>query len=176
MTTQPHSTIGPVASDVDLERTARAYVTMWNERDVAAIPRLVSETFVMHDPAAPATGVAGPKGEAHGRAGLEQFVELIHTAFPDFEISVLDMLVGADLAMYEVRLTMTHDGPLGGLPPTGRPVEIRGVSVLRFEDGLIAEHRFHADVSDVGEQLGLTFPTILGQLPKSLVGKARSVL
>jgi predicted ester cyclase len=122
----------------------------------------------------PETGVSGSKGEARGREGLGQFMELLTIAFPDFEITVLDMLTGEDLSMYEVRLTMTHEGPLGGLPPTGRRVDIRGASVLRLENGLIEEHRFHTNMQDSAEQLGLTFPAVLGQLPKLLLGKVRS--
>jgi steroid delta-isomerase-like uncharacterized protein len=149
---------------------------MWNDRDYAAIPRLVSENFVMYDPAVPAERVSGPKGEAHGREGLREFMELLTIAFPDFEITILDILAGESLAMYEVRLTMTHDGPLGGLPPTGRQVEIRGVSILRLEAGTIDEHVFHTNMNEANEQLGLTFPQVIGQLPKLLIGKVRMSL
>jgi hypothetical protein len=76
--------------------------------------------------------------------------------------------------MYEVRLAMTHEGPLGRLPPTGRRVDIRGVSVLRIEDELVTEHRFHTNMQDSAEQLGLTFPAVLGQLPKLMLAKMRS--
>ena len=163
-----------VVAAPDATAIATAYVQMWNDRDYEAIPRLVSEAFVMYDPAVPAAGVAGPKGEAHGWDGLGQFMELLTTAFPDFEVTVLDVLAGEDLAMYEVRLTMTHEGPLGGLPPTGRRVDVCGVSVLRLKNGLIEEHRFHTNMQDSAEQLGLTFPSVLGQLPTLLLGKLRS--
>ena len=172
MTTYPTPEAGTVTAS-DTTAIATAYVQMWNDRDYEAIPRLVSESFVMYDPAVPAAGVAGPKGEAHGRDGLRQFVELLTTAFPDFEVTVLDILSGEDLAMYEVRLTMTHEGPLGGLPPTGRRVDVRGASILRLEDGVVAEHRFHTNMQESAEQLGLTFPAILGQFPKLLLGKLR---
>jgi steroid delta-isomerase-like uncharacterized protein len=162
-----------LSAENDPEATALAYVQMWNSRDYEAIQELVSETFVMYDPAVPAAGVAGPKGEAHGREGLEQFMELLTTAFPDFEITVLDMLTDEALAMYEVRLTMTHEGPLGGLPATGRRVDIRGVSVLRLPDGVVEEHRFHTNMQESAEQLGLTFPAVIGQLPTLLLGKLR---
>jgi predicted ester cyclase len=77
--------------------------------------------------------------------------------------------------MYELELTMTHEGPLGGLPPTGRRVELRGVSVLRIADGAIVEHRFHTNMADATAQLGLTFPAILAQLPTLAVRKLRSL-
>lgn len=163
-------------ADADPEAAASAYVRMWNERDYSAISQLVSETFIMYDPAIPAKGVVGPKGEAHGRDGLGQFMDLITTAFPDFEITVLDMVPGDDIVMYEIRITMTHEGTFGGIPPTGRRVGIRGVSILRLDDGIINEHRFYANMGDVLDQLGLTFPAVIGQLPKLAVGKLRSSL
>jgi steroid delta-isomerase-like uncharacterized protein len=165
-----------VPRPTDAEATANAYVAVWNDRDYGAIPHLVSETFVMYDPAAPAKGVAGPKGEVHGRDGLRQFMELITTAFPDFEITVLEMLANDGSAIYEVRLTMTHDGPLGGLPPTGQRVDVRGVSILHVEAGVVDEHRFYTDTSDVTEQLGLTFPGVITRAPSLLVGKLRTYL
>ena len=58
----------------------------------------------MYDPAIPAKGVTGPNGEAHGRDGHRPFVELIASGFPDFEVTVLAMLSGDDLVMYEIRL------------------------------------------------------------------------
>jgi steroid delta-isomerase-like uncharacterized protein len=163
-------------STVDPEAVARAYVAMWNDRDVTAIPDLVTETFVMYDPAAPAAGVPGPKGEAHGRDGLQQFVGFIDTAFPDFEVAILDLVCDDDLVMYEVELTMTHDGPLGGLPPTGRTVALRGVSVLHLEGGRVREHRFHTNMAEVPPQLGLAFPQVLRSLPSLLLGKVRMAI
>ena len=170
--------IGPelISADSDPEEVARAYVEMWNSQDHPAIPQLVSETFIMYDPAIPVKGVAGPKGEAHGRDGLRQFMELIATGFPDFEITILDMLAEDHLVMYEIRITMTHDGPLGGIPPTGRRVGVQGASVLRLDDGTIDEHRFYVNMGDIAEQLGLTFPAVIAQLPKLLLGKVRSAL
>ncbi|SEL14556.1 ester cyclase [Haloferax larsenii] len=176
MASQDSPTGSRVQAETDPEEVASAYVTMWNDRNYAAIPRLVSESFVMYDPAATAGEIPGPKGEVHGRDGLRQFMELLTTAFPDFEITVLEMLAGEDIAMYEVRLTMTHGGPLGGLPPTGRQVQLRGVSILHIDAGKITEHRFHTNMNEANEQLGLTFPQILGQLPKLVVGKARRAL
>jgi hypothetical protein len=125
------------------EATARAYVDTWNDREYAAIPGLASEGVVMYDPAAPTGGVAGPKGEIHGRDGLRQFIEVLTTAFPDFEITVLDVVGDAETVTFDVRSTMTHEGPLGGFPPTGRRLRVRGASVLCLEAGLVRQHTFY---------------------------------
>ena len=160
---------GAPAESVELVET---YVEMWNTRDLSAIPELVTDGFVMYDPAAPERGVAGPKGEVHGREGLRQFLEGVTTGYPDFEVEVLDLLADEAGAFYEVRLRGTHEGNLNGLPPTGRRMDVRGVSKLTFEDGRVTEHRVYFDTRGVMEQLGMTFPTVLFQFPKLLVGGA----
>lgn len=137
------------------ERIVTAYVNMWNERDYARIPDLVAESFVMYDAAAPAEGVPGPEGEVHGRDGLEAFMRGVVTGFPDFELSVLDTVSGDELVMYEADITMTHEGEFGGIPPTGRTVEIREMSKCRVEDGAVHEHRVYFDQQEVFERLGL---------------------
>jgi predicted ester cyclase len=156
----------------DAAALARAYVAAWNDRD-DAIAAHVTDSFVMYDPAAPEAGVAGPKGEVHGPDGLRQFVAFIDTAFPDFHVEVRDLVATDDLAMYEVALTMTHDGPLGPIPPTGRRVEVLGASVLRFQDGLVDEHRFHTNMADTADQLGLGFPAVLRLLPRMVIQRLR---
>jgi predicted ester cyclase len=88
-------------------------------------------------------------------------------------VEVLDLLVDEAGAMYEVRLTGTHEGTLNGLPPTGRRMDVRGVSKLAFEDGRVTEHRVYFDTREVMEQLGMTFPTVLFQLPRLLLGALR---
>lgn len=98
-------------------------------------------------------------------------MELTVTAFPDFEITILDMLADDDIIMYEIRITMTHEGMFGGIPPTGRRVGIQGVSILCLDDRIVNDHRFYMNMGDVLKQLGLTFPTVIGQLPNSYSGK-----
>ncbi|WP_233194429.1 ester cyclase [Haloferax marisrubri] len=167
---------GPMLPGASAAEFADAYVELWNTRNYAAIPRLVSESFVMYDPAAPAEGIPGPKREVHGRDGLRQFVEGVTTGYPDFEITVLELLAGDGVVMYEARLTGTHDGPLDGLPPTGRMIDIRVVSVLRLDGDYISEHRAYFDMREVAEQLGLTFPTVIRQAPRLVAGKLRGGL
>jgi steroid delta-isomerase-like uncharacterized protein len=161
------------AADVDPTAVAEAYVKMWNDREYSAVPALVAEEFVMHDPGAPATGIPGPKREIHGRDGLRQFMEGVTTGYPDFRITILDLLAREGVVLYEARLTGTHDGMLFGLPPTGRRVDIRLASKLSIRDGVVDEHRAYFDMRTVGEQLGLTFPAIIGQLPKLVLGKLK---
>lgn len=149
----------------DAEELVTTYIDeVWNNQDYGKIPQFVSESFVMHDPAAPEGVVRGPDG-------LEEFVRTVVTGFPDFQVSVSEMLSNDDRVMYEGKITMTHEGEFDGLPPTGQHVEVREMSLYHIENGLIQEHRVYFDQQEVTEQLGLTFPAVVRQLPTLVKGK-----
>jgi steroid delta-isomerase-like uncharacterized protein len=140
----------------DAKQIVNAYVSLWNERDYAKIPELVSEEFVMHDPGAPEEEVPGPAREVHGPDGLEMFIRGVTAGFPDFHVSIGDTLSSDELVMCEGKITMTHEGEFDGIPPTRRKVEVREMSKYRIADGKIQEHRVYFDQREVFDQLGLT--------------------
>ena len=143
-------------STTDAEQLVTAYVAMWNERDYAKIPELVSESFVMYDTNEPADDVPGPAGEVHGPDGLETWMRAITAGFPDFEADVQEMLASDDRVMYEVTLSGTHEGEFAGIPPTGRDVELSAMESYRVADGVIQEQRTYYDRLEFLNQLGLT--------------------
>ncbi len=140
----------------DAEQIVTAYVAMWNDRDYAKIPELVSESFVMYDTNAPADDIPGPAGEVHGPDGLEAWIRAITTAFPDFEADIQEILASDDRVMYEVTLSGTHEGEFAGIPPTGREIELSGMESYRVADGAVQEHRTYYDRQEFLNQLGLT--------------------
>lgn len=158
------------------EALARAYLDIWNERAYEEIPNLVHESFVMYDPTAPAEAVGGPKGEVHGRAGLEAFIRGVVRGFPDFHVSVLSMATDSGLVMYDGRLSLTNLGDFFGVPPTGRSVAVRYMGLVRVEDAAVIEHRVYPPMLEIAEQLGFTFPAVLLTLPRLAWGKLRQLL
>lgn len=148
------------ATTPDAEERVTSFVNeVWNSRNYKKIPEFVSESFEMHDPAA-------PDGVVHGPDGLEEFIRTVVAGFPDFQVSISDMISDGDLVMYEGMITMTHEGEFDGLPPTGRRVEVKEMSTYHLRDDMIQEHRVYFDQQAVTEQLGLTFPAVISQLPK----------
>jgi steroid delta-isomerase-like uncharacterized protein len=131
------------------ERLVNAYVEAWNEQDYSAIPELVSESIVVYNPTA-------PDGVVHGHDELEAFMRGVTAGFPDFHLTILDLLADEDRVMYEAELTMTHEGEFEGIPATGREVEIREMANCYAADGRIQEYRVYFNQQDVFEQLGLT--------------------
>jgi steroid delta-isomerase-like uncharacterized protein len=126
-----------------------SYVRAWNEGDYSAVRDLVSESVVLRNPSAPG-------GEVHGPDEAEAFMRGVLTGFPDFEVSVVEMLADDDRVMYEAELTMTHEGEFEGIPPTGRTVETREMANYHVADGRIQSYAVFFDQQAVFEQLGLT--------------------
>jgi steroid delta-isomerase-like uncharacterized protein len=149
------------------ERLARDYLeSVWNRRDYAAIPSLVSASFVMYDPTAPAGDVPGPRGEVHGTDGLETFVRGVVAGFPDFHVTVHGMFSDDAVVMYDGRLRLTHEGTFFGIPPTGRRVEVRYMGRIEVANGAIEEHRVYPPMLEIAEQLGLTSRAVVPYLPR----------
>ena len=80
-------------------------------------------------------------------------------AFPDAHVDVASVHFAGDVAVEEGTFAGTHDGvlhtPAGDVPPTGRPVAIDYVQVLRFRDGDHVSFNLVFDRLMMLEQLGL---------------------
>jgi hypothetical protein len=77
------------------------------------------------------------------------------------------------------RLTMsgTHQGPLMGMPPTGRSVRTNHMHFVRFRDGKAVEHWGARDDLGMMRQLGLVVipgPRLLGRMLVHQAKKLRS--
>ena len=49
----------------------------------------------------------------------------------------------------------THQGPIMNIPPTGRRMEIRGVSIIDVQDGLIVRGQYIWDLAGMLRHMGL---------------------
>jgi steroid delta-isomerase-like uncharacterized protein len=74
-------------------------------------------------------GVAGPVGRIRERL----------TAFPDLATTIEDMFVSGDKLAVTLIWRGTHTGAYGGVPATGKPVEVRDTAIWHFRDGKVAE-------------------------------------
>lgn len=131
------------------EEVVRDYTEIWSEKDYSRISEVVSDSFVHVTPGA-------PDGEVRGPDGVEAFMGEIETAFPDFEVTIINMLADDKTVMTENEFTMTHQGEFNGIPPTGREVEFRSMANCRIADGELQELREYLDMQQVFEQLGVT--------------------
>lgn len=156
---------------VDEERYFENYTEGWNTHD----PDLVVEQFVeggsYYDPNV---------GEELYGDEIGDYVAETVQGFPDVhfeETRVMPTEIDDEFGLVaEWTMRGTHTGTLAGLPPTGRTIALEGVDVVEIsEDGILSITGYF-DQKEFAEQLGLTFPTVLGQLPSLAIGAAKQKL
>jgi steroid delta-isomerase-like uncharacterized protein len=105
----------------------RWFKEVWNE----------GRTQTIHDLLAPdAVGIGELEdgGTLRGPAEFVPFVERIRGAFPDINVVVEDAFGAEDKVVLRWSATMTHSGDHLGMPATGKPVRITGMTIARFLD------------------------------------------
>jgi steroid delta-isomerase-like uncharacterized protein len=97
-----------------------------------------------------------PEGDIQGIEEAKQFVAMFETAFPDISATVEDVVAEGDKVVSRVTIRGTHQGEVEEFgPPTGRRVEVQGLSLHRIEDGKIVEEWNSWDNLSLLQQLGL---------------------
>ena len=132
----------------DAERKAiieRWYEEVWHRGNLGALDELYTPDWVGHLP----QGL-----ELRGPAAHEQFARVFGAAFPDGRYEVHDTLVAGDRVVTRYTFRGTHQGPLRGLPATGRPVALTGITIQRLAGDRIAEQWAEYDMLGLLQQLG----------------------
>jgi steroid delta-isomerase-like uncharacterized protein len=119
----------------------------WNSHDIESVLRFYSPDYVGDD-----VGQAAP---LHGHEGLRAMLENYWRAFPDLRFRVVSTLVEGDRVAIVWVAEGTHQGPIMNIPPTGHPVEVRGVSVIDVQDGLVVRGQHIWDLAGMLRHLGL---------------------
>ena len=139
---------------------ASSHSTM--ERNKAVIRRFVDEVQnkksadafdELNDPAF--VNFSSPPGVPSDRDGSKAYLFGFLNAFPDSTWTIDDMIAEGDQVVTKKTLRGTHSGPLGDIPPTGQPVTLQFVDIMRVRDGRIVEHWMTMDQLSFMQQLGL---------------------
>jgi steroid delta-isomerase-like uncharacterized protein len=142
------------------------YEALWNG-DSSNLD-ILSENVVLLDQAV-------PEGRLQGRAAFEKHLRTVHEAFPDFELRTIRMVAEDETVMLEWSMTGTLERGFYAAPPTGRRMEVEGMSTMRVRDGRVEEDRLYYDDRVLYDQLGLSFPGIIRVFPglvrKKLAGR-----
>ncbi len=99
-----------------------------------------------------------PLTPALDRQGWKDYVASFYAAFSDLRETVNEVIIGEDRVVLYVTYTGTQDGPLFGIPATGKPVSMDGIGIFRFDaNGQVAENWAVIDVAGMLAQIG-AFP------------------
>lgn len=123
----------------------RAYAA-WNAHDPDAVAAIFALDAVVREIGSPI--------EARGREAIRQRAVELLTAFPDFHLERIELIVDGPRHADRWVMTGTHQGPLFGLPPTGRAVRITGATFTRLDEhGLVIEDHHFSDLAGLMAQL-----------------------
>src|SRR5215212_8090487 len=117
-----------------------------NKQNPQAIDEVYAPNFVWHE----------PDQDIQGSEQARQYVSAFFDAFPDINITVEDVIAEGDKAVTRYTIRGTHQGETEEFgPPTGRKMELKGITIHRFEEGKIVEEWEAYDNLSVLQQLGL---------------------
>jgi predicted ester cyclase len=97
-----------------------------------------------------------PEQELRGVEEMKQYVTTYITAFPDLSVTVEDEIAEGEKVVERFTLRGTHQGETEEFgPPTGRQIELKGMTISRIEGGKIVEEWQSYANSSRMDQLGL---------------------
>ena len=90
-----------------------------------------------------------------GLAGAMKLAANVRVGLPDYRERIDELFDAGENIIVRLTIQGTHNGPMGGIAPTGKSVEFRDVTILRLRDGKIVEQRGLSDHLTLYRQLGL---------------------
>lgn len=124
-----------------------AFLNAWNNHDVAQLTELCAAEYEGVD--------VSQKQDQHGAEGICQMAARYWHAFPDLQFLEEGSVAEGDKLALFWTIQGTHRGELMKIPPTGKRVQVRGVSLLTLESGKIRRALYLWDVAGFLRALGL---------------------
>lgn len=90
-----------------------------------------------------------------GRDGLWQAIQWFCDAFPNQHAEITHLIGEGDYVLLRAYIHAEHNGPLMGIPPTGKHVDYVGSRLFHLHDGKITECWFNFDGVGLMQQLGV---------------------
>lgn len=127
------------------------YVDAWTSHDPAKVLACMTEDVVLDD-----------KGLGERMEGTdtvrEMLVDMAEHFSSDYRLDLGELTLATD-DMFAAEWTMSgtndREDKARGLPNTGRPFRIQGLSIGRLRDGKVAEEHLYWNMSDYLSQVGL---------------------
>ena len=116
--------------------------------DASKIPAFIAKFF------SPEAVLHQTTGDIN-REQYQQYLQMMASAFPDSEFTLVDVVAEGDEAAYRASWSGTHQGEIQGIPPTGKKITITSVGLWRIADGKLKEVWSITDTLGMMQQLGV---------------------
>jgi steroid delta-isomerase-like uncharacterized protein len=120
------------------------FMEVWNSRQYDELDSFVSTNFRRE----------APDQNVSGLDAMKLFMSQVHTTYPDFSITTDDVWFADGVAFVRWTATGTNTGE-GSFEPTGNSIDVSGLTMVRFDGGMISEEHAYFDTATVASQLGL---------------------
>ena len=120
------------------------WTTLIANRKLDEALALLSPDFVSHTP-------MGPRGVE----GTRSYFEMSFAAFPDQQVTSIQIIAEGDMLVDYMRVDAIHTGPFMGIPPTGKRLSFTFIDIVRYANGKIVEHWNETDMFGLMQQLGV---------------------
>ena len=134
-------------SVADLKARTQQIFDMFNTHDAVATAAFFAEDAELYD-----SGVVRPV------VGAQQIAALYarhYSAIPDVHVHIDRMIAECNTVVAEWTCTGTHRGTFMGIPPTGKWVSYKGVSMVRYDRGIAVAITRMWDLAGLLRQIGL---------------------
>jgi steroid delta-isomerase-like uncharacterized protein len=118
----------------------------WNQGNANVFDEVFADNFIDHTPQPGSDGT---------KEGFRQVALGMRMAFSDGHNPADDLVADGDTIAWRWTFRGNHTGPLMGIPATGKPVSLSGISIDRFANGQIVERWSQADNLGLLQQLGV---------------------
>jgi predicted ester cyclase len=123
-----------------LDDFKRRLVDGFNQREPRLIEEMLGPNLVDHS-------------ELMGKTDLRQRMGYVQEVVPDARYDVLDRLVQGHAVAWKWRITGTHTNRILNIEPTGKPIELAGLSVAVIVNDKVVEHYEFADLPGLLRQI-----------------------
>jgi steroid delta-isomerase-like uncharacterized protein len=149
---------------LDTLEAAAEFVSRWNAGDLSDMARMIHPD---------ANILVAPFGIPLSRDAYLAVGEMMFQGFSDMSLEVVRAIdLGDGWVVSELLITGTNDGPYMGMPATRRSIQLRGVSLQRYNtEGLLTDLSSYYDNLTMLAQLGL-FPPPDPEANKALAIRA----
>jgi len=121
----------------------------WGKGNVGVLDELLAADCVNYEQSNP---------ELRGKEACKQWAVEVRRAnmqgFPDVEIALEDLVAEGDKVAKRWVFRGTNTGEYAGIPPTGKQVTMRGITLYKLAGGKVTELYWNYDVLGLLQQLG----------------------
>jgi steroid delta-isomerase-like uncharacterized protein len=126
------------------------FVQFINTADAKLGEELISPEAIFHVPGRPEP--------LKGLEGYMMIIGMMRSGFSNIQWTINDLVLDENKVAALFTMTGTHDGTFFGVPPSGKPINVRAINIYQLSDGKIITEYGQPDLMGLMMQIGALPP------------------